>query len=102
MSNAFGALVRQAREAADESLRAVAEALIISAQYLCDIEHGRRFLGPAYWPSLVEVLPALSLEALARAIVDDGPVKIDLRNAPPEVRAYAVETLVSAAMSGKG
>jgi len=56
-----GAYIRNTRGAAKMSLRELARRLDVSAPFLSDVEHGRRFLGKQHWPALRKAIPAISI-----------------------------------------
>lgn len=90
-------LLADAREAAGLTQRQLADALGISQAHLHETEHGRRPLPVARWAAAVRALPTLTLEQLAGAAVDAGPVEVDARDASPEVRRVLVEELARVA-----
>jgi transcriptional regulator with XRE-family HTH domain len=82
----FGATIRAARKAAKLTLRDVGEVVGGGPPFMHDVEHDRRPLRKEHWGALVAKLPTLSVEALAAALVETGPVTVDAREAPPTVK----------------
>ena len=97
MAETMGELVKRLRTAAGLSLAKVAGPMGVSAPFLHDVEHDRRRVSPARWASLVDVLPGLTLRALAETAVASGPVEVDARYLTPEQRARIVDALELAA-----
>ena len=62
----IGAKVREAREAREYTLRALARAVHCSASHICDIEHGRRNLTPGMAEAIERAL--LLSDDLARIV----------------------------------
>lgn len=85
---AFGRYLRTMRNAADLSLRDVAEALGgISHVYLGEVERGvRPPMKPEWWPKLAKAIPKVTVEELANRASESKPVQLRLEDAPPQYR----------------
>ena len=94
MVNNFGKELRKLRIDRDESLRAMADKLHVTASYLCAVENGRRNM-PPHWERAIVELYQLSPSAAARlhnAVISSArQLTIDLSDASPAKRELAHE-----------
>jgi transcriptional regulator with XRE-family HTH domain len=78
MDLSVGSLVCNAREAAGYTQRHLASILGVSHVFVGEVERDMRRLPVARWAALCSALPTLTLEALAKATVEDAAM-CDLR-----------------------
>ncbi len=85
MRNPFGTYLRDRRNAAELSLREVADRLGISHVYLSEVERGVR---PPFtqdrWANLAAAIPGITLDDLQKKFATSRPIQLDLTDAPPD------------------
>ena len=87
----FGRYIRQKRNDAELSLRAVADKLGVTYVYLGEVERGVR--GPMKeerWPDLVKAIPGVKLKELKHAAEASKPLLFDFNDAQPRYRNLAL------------
>lgn len=82
-TSGIGTYIRDARVAANISLRQVARAVGLSPTFLGEIERGiRPTLSRKHWQALICAVPSLTYEGLERATT--RPMQLDIKEAPPQ------------------